>query len=71
MKLRDNCYKNKELELSYLPADWIFPIQVKSIKVVFLDKLLDVGNELRPRAGAVDKTAVLVPCRVVPTTDGQ
>ena len=53
-----------------LPASRILPVQIQSVKVVFLNKADNMVYELPPGHRVVHEATVLVTLAVIPTSDG-
>lgn len=56
-------------EKPHLPAFGIFPIKIKSVKVVLLNESDDIFDELLSGGRIVDQSRVLVALGVVPASD--
>jgi len=55
----------------YLPTLGILPIKIKSIKVVLLQELYSMADELAPGLWAGDQPRVFVTLGVVPAADSE
>ncbi len=53
-----------------LPAGRVFPVKVKTVKVVLEDEVHNMLDELGPGGGVVDQPAVLVTLGIVPPANG-
>ena len=59
----------QETSPAHLPAHRILPVQVQAIKVMLLNELNHVIDELLPSGRTIHQSAVLASQRVIPATN--
>lgn len=53
----------------YLPTFWIFPIQIKSIKVVLVYEFKDIFDKSLSGCRIIDQSGIFVSLRIVPSSN--